>query len=38
VPKVNGNHGDLLIANIARAGASVERPIGIGTELLPDLS
>jgi hypothetical protein len=38
VPKANGNHGDLLTAILARAGVPVERPIGIGAKLLPDLS
>ncbi len=38
VPKCNGNHGDLLTAILARAGVPIEKPIGIGTKLLPDLS
>ncbi len=38
VPKCNGNHGDLLTAILARAGVPLEKPIGIGTKLLPDLS
>jgi hypothetical protein len=38
VPKASGNQGDLLTAILARVGVPLERPIGIGTKLLPDLS
>ncbi len=38
VPKCNGNQGDLLSAMLARAGVSLDKPVGFGTKLLPDLS
>jgi hypothetical protein len=38
IPKVNGNTGDLLTAILARAGVTVEKPLGNGTKLMPDLS
>ena len=38
IPKVNGTTGDLLTAILARAGVTVEKPIGNGTKLMPDLS
>ncbi len=38
VQKVNGNQGDLLTAILARAGVPIEKPIGIGTKMMPDLS
>jgi len=38
IPKVNGNIGDLLTAILARVGVNVEKPIGNGTKLMPDLS
>jgi len=38
VPKCGGNQGDLLTAILARTGVTLDKPIGIGTKLLPDLS
>ncbi len=35
---VNGNLGDLLGAILARTGVAVDRPIGIGTKILGELS
>jgi len=36
--KCKGNIGDLLTAILARAGVPLDKPIGCGTKLLPDLS
>jgi hypothetical protein len=38
VPKANGNQGDLLTAILARAGVPVDKPIGYGSKMMPDLS
>jgi hypothetical protein len=38
VPKISGNHGDLLTAILARVGVPLKKPIGIGTRILPDLA
>jgi hypothetical protein len=38
VKKCDGNRGDLLMAVLARAGVTPDKPIGIGTKLMPDLS
>jgi hypothetical protein len=38
VAKANGNQGDLLTAILSRAGVPIDRPLGNGTKLLPDLS
>ncbi len=38
VAKAGGNQGDLLTAILSRAGVPLERPLGNGTKLLPDLS
>ena len=36
--KANGVQGDLLMAMLARAGCTMEKPLGSGTKLLPDLA
>lgn len=38
VPRCSGNHCDLLMGLVARTGATLDKPIGNGTRLLPDLS
>lgn len=37
VPNAKGNHGDLLGTLLTCAGVPLDRPIGIGTKLLPEM-
>lgn len=38
VPQCGGNAGDLLTGILARAGVKLDKPVGCGTKLSPDLS